>query len=67
MELFTIIEVAGKLKTTKSVVYNLIKAKHIVALKLGNMKVTSFELERFIKQCQGKDYSDLENVKELKI
>lgn len=65
MELFTIIEVAAKLKTTKAVVYNLIKAKHIEALKLGNMKVTSFELERFIRHCQGKDYSDLQDVKEL--
>lgn len=65
MELFTIMEVAKKLKTTKAVIYNLIKAKHITALKLGNMKVTGYELERFIKECQGKDYSDMDNVKEL--
>lgn len=67
MELFTIMEVAGKLKTTKSVVYSLIKAGHIAALKLGNMKITSLELERFIKECQGKDYSDMDNVRELQV
>ncbi|MGL5087209.1 MAG: helix-turn-helix domain-containing protein [Clostridium sp.] len=65
MELFTIVEIAQKLKTTKAIVYKLIKAGHITALKLGNMKVTSFELERFIKECEGKDFTDIDNVTEF--
>ena len=65
MELFTVIEVAKNLKTTKQKVYQLIKMGHMQALKLGDLKITSFELERFIKEASGKDYSDLENVTEL--
>lgn len=65
MELFTVMEVAKKLKTTKQKVYQLIRMGHIQALKLGDLKITSFELERFIVEANGKDYSDLENVKEL--
>lgn len=64
MELFTVVEVAQKLKTTKAIVYKLIKAGHITALKLGNIKVTSFEFERFLKECEGKDFTDIENVTE---
>ncbi len=65
MELFTVLEVAKKLKTTKQKVYQLIKMGHIQALKLGDLKITCFELERFIREASGKDYSDLENVIKL--
>lgn len=65
MELYTIQEVAKKLKVNVNCVYDLIKHGHIIALKLGSKKVTSIELERFIKESNGKDFSDLDNVKEL--
>ena len=66
MELLTIKEVSKKLRLNVNDTYRLIKAGHIKALKLGAMKVTSFELERFIKECSGKDYSDVDNVLEFK-
>lgn len=62
MELFTVMETAKKLKTTKQKVYQLIKTGNIKALKLGDLKITSFELERFIREAEGKDFSDLNNV-----
>lgn len=65
MELFTIKEVSKKLKLNVSDTYKLIKAGHLQALKLGALKVTSLELDRFIKEASGKDFSDLNNVKEL--
>lgn len=65
MELFTIAEVAKILKVNPNYVYELIKHRHLVALKLGAKKVTSFELERFIKNASGKDFSDLDNVTDL--
>lgn len=65
MELYTIQEVAKKLKVNANYVYELIKHGHLIALKLGSKKVTSVELERFIRWCNGKDFSDLDNVKEL--
>lgn len=65
MELYTIKEVSKKLKINLSDTYKLIKAVHLQSLKLGALKVTSLELERFIADASGKDYSDLNNVKEL--
>lgn len=65
MELYTIKEVSKKLKINVSDTYKLIKAGQLQALKLGALKITSLELERFIVNASGKDYSDLNNVKEL--
>lgn len=62
MELLTVREVAQKLKVNTNLVYALIKAGHLRGLKLGALKVTSFELERFIREATGKDFSDLDNV-----
>lgn len=65
MRVYKVIEVAEILGTTKQRVYELIKHKHIKALKLGDLKVTSFELERFLIESEGKDFSDMSNVIEL--
>lgn len=64
MELFTVAEVAERLKINKNLVYELIKTGNLVGLKLGAIKVTSVELERFITEASGKDFSDLTHVKE---
>ncbi|QRN86002.1 helix-turn-helix domain-containing protein [Clostridia bacterium] len=65
MELYTVKEAATKLKTNPHMVYALIKSKHIVALKLGRIKIPDYELERFVKESQGMDLTDPENVKDL--
>lgn len=65
MKLYKIREVAEILGTNKQRVYQLIKSKHLTALKLGDLKVSNYELERFIIEANGKDFSDLDNVKEL--
>ncbi|EKY22796.1 hypothetical protein HMPREF0216_03161 [Clostridium celatum DSM 1785] len=65
MELLTVREVSVKLKVNVNLVYKLIKSVHLTGLKLGSIKVTSYELERFIKEASGKDFSDLDNVKEF--
>ncbi|GAB6169666.1 hypothetical protein JCM1393_21260 [Clostridium carnis] len=67
MELFTVKEVAQKLKTTKNVVYDLLRANHIQGLKLGNIKITSVELERFILEAEGKDFSNLNDIREFSL
>lgn len=64
-ELFTVMETAKKLKTTKQRIYRLIKAGHIKAIKLGDLKIPADEINRFITESIGKDYTDEENVKEL--
>lgn len=65
MELLTIKEAATRLKVNKNTVYNLIKAGHIQALKLGALKIVDKELDRFLCSASGNDYSDVNNVKKL--
>ncbi|MDM8310770.1 helix-turn-helix domain-containing protein [Clostridium cadaveris] len=65
MELYTVVEVAQKLRTTKQRVYQLIRHGYIKALKLGDLKIPSYELERFIRDSLEKDFSDLDNVTDL--
>lgn len=45
----------------------LIKAGYIKALKLGELKIRREEIDRFLKDAEGKDFSDVSNVKELVI
>jgi len=63
--LYTVEETAKILKVNTSTVYNLIKKKYLTALKLGRYKITKFELLRFLRDNNGKDLTDLNNVKEL--
>ena len=67
MELFTIKEESKRLKMNTSDTYKLIKSGNLQALKLGSLKVASYELERFIREATGKDFTDLSNVTELDI
>lgn len=62
---YTVSELADILKTNKNDVYELIRSGHLNALRLGRLKVTRFELERFLREYNGKDLSDLNNVTEL--
>ena len=64
--LHPISEVAKLLGVNKGYVYELINHGHLIALKLGSLKVTTFELNDFLKRNNGKDFSDLENVTDLK-
>lgn len=63
--LYTVDEVSQILKVNKNFVYDLINRKYITALKLGRYKVTKYELLRFLKDNNGKDLTDLDNIKEL--
>lgn len=65
MEVYTVKEVATMLKTNTHMVYGLIKVGKIIALKLGRYKIPDYELERFIRDSQGMDLTDPENVKPL--
>lgn len=65
--LYTVQEVASFLKVNKNVVYDLIKHGYMKGFKLGSMKVTKAELLKFLKENNGKDLSDLENIKDLEV
>ncbi|WP_227396800.1 helix-turn-helix domain-containing protein [Jeotgalibacillus aurantiacus] len=65
-QLYDISEVAKIFKTNKNMIYSLIDSGHLTALKLGRLKVTSYEIEDFLKRNNGKDFSDLQNVVDFK-
>lgn len=66
MELLTVKDVAKKLKVNVNYVYSLMNKGYLQYLILGSKKITDIELERFIKEAQGKDFSDLNDIKEVK-
>jgi excisionase family DNA binding protein len=63
--LYTVDELSKILKISKNNVYELINSKVLIGLKLGRLKVTKFELIRFLKENNGKDLSDLNDIKDL--
>lgn len=63
--LHPISEVAKILGVSRNDAYDLVNHGHLKALKLGRLKVSTFELEDFMKRSAGKDFTDLDNVKAL--
>lgn len=53
------------LKVNKNTAYSLINKGLIPALKLGSIKVRKSSLMNFITEYEGKELSDLDNIKEL--
>lgn len=56
--LFTVEETAKILKSNTNTTYKLIREGKLQALKLGRLKVPSFEIERFLRDNLGQDLSD---------
>ena len=65
--LYTVKEASTILGVNVHVVYDLIKKGLLPALKLGSLKIRKETLEGFIKNYEGMDLSDLDNIKELNI
>ena len=66
-ELLEVAEIAKLLKCNKAFVYKLIKSGHLQGLKLGRMKVSTIELEDFMRRNVGMDLTDLDDVKAIQI
>ena len=66
-ELLEVAVVAKLLKCNKAFVYKLIKSGHLQGLKLGRMKVSTIELEDFMKRNGGMDMTNLADVKVLEV
>lgn len=63
--LYSIPETARLLKVNPSVVRKLCHAGLIRPMKLGTMKISAKEVDRFLDAATGKDLSDPNAVKEL--
>ena len=65
--LYTMSEASKILKVNRATVDRLRKAGLIRCLKLGSWKVRGEELERFLRDSEGKDITDPFNVKDIAI
>ncbi len=65
--LYTVKEVALLLKTNVGLVYDLIRKGYLPALNLRSLKVRKSSLLEFLEKYDGKDLSDLDNIKDLNI
>lgn len=63
--LYTVTETAELLKINRNSVYDLLKHNVIKGLKLGSLKITRNELMDFLEKNNGKDLSNLQDIKEL--
>ncbi|NFI38018.1 helix-turn-helix domain-containing protein [Clostridium botulinum] len=63
--IYTVDEVASILKVNKNTVYDLIRSGNLIALKLGRLKITKVTLLKFLKDFNGKDLTNLDDIKEL--
>ena len=64
--LYTVKEAATTLGVNVHLVYDLIKAGLLPAMKLGSLKIRKTTLEAFVEKYDGMDLSDLDNIKEFK-
>ena len=65
--IYTIQEVAKILHSSPNYTYLLIEKGYLPALKLKSIKVLKSSLEKFLKENEGKDFSNLDNVTNLNI
>lgn len=65
--IYTVQEVASLLHSSPNYIYILIEKGLLPALKLGSIKILKSSLERFLNDNEGKDLSDIDNIKELSI
>lgn len=63
--IYTVQEVASILHSSPNYIYELINVGYLPAIKLGSLKVLKTTLERFLIQNEGKDLSDLSNIRKL--
>lgn len=64
-QLYEVAEVAKILKCNRNTVYTLIKSGQLQGLKLGRMKVSTFELDNFMTRNTGMDLTDPYQVKKI--
>ena len=65
--IYTVQEVASILHSSPNYIYELIRKGYLPAIKLGSLKVLKTTLERFLIQNEGKDLSDLNDIKKIVI
>ena len=64
---YTVHEVSSILHSSQKYIYELIRKGYLPAIKVGSLKVLKSSLERFLIQNEGKDLSNLSDIKKIVI
>lgn len=65
--IYTVQEVAKMLHSSPNYIYSLIDKGYLPALKLGSIKILKTTLEKFLQENEGKDLSNINDIKKLEI
>ena len=65
--LYTVRDVAKIIRTSPDYVYTLIRKGLLPALKLGSLKVRRDALIKFLEENEGKDLTNLDDIKMLEV
>jgi len=63
--LLSVADASKRLDSSRNAVYELINNGYLKAMKLGSLKIRNSEINRFLQEFEGKDLSDLSNIKSL--
>lgn len=63
--IYTVQEVAKMLHSSPNYIYSLIEKGYLPAIKLGSIKILKSTLEKFLKENEGNDLSDINSIKKL--
>jgi len=63
--LYSVHEVAKMLHSSPNYIYKLIEKGYLPAIKLGSIKILKSTLIQFLIENEGKDLSNIENIKKL--
>ena len=65
--IYSVHEVAKMLHSSPNYVYKLIDNEFLPAIKLGSVKILKSTLIKFLMENEGKDLSDINNIKKIEI
>lgn len=63
--IYTVHEVAKILHSSPNYIYKLIEYGYLPAIKLGSIKILKSSLEQFLIENEGKDLSNINEIKKL--
>lgn len=65
MVAYSVEEAAKMIKTSKSVIYELIDRKMLIAVKIKSLKVPEYAIEEFFRKYEFMDLSNLDDIKKM--
>lgn len=63
--IYTVQETAKILHSSPNYIYELVKKGKLKAVKLKSIKILKFTLEDFLKENEGNDLSDIDNIRKI--